>query len=77
MTDVKILGTGCAKCKMLDKRVRDICKKNGITADIEKVEDIDKIIEFGVMATPALVVNGEVKVVGRLPKPGEILNWLK
>jgi len=77
MAIVKILGTGCAKCKMLDKRVREICKKNGITADIEKVEDINRIIEFGVMATPALVVNGEVKATGRLPKENEIMSWLK
>jgi len=77
MADVKILGTGCAKCKMLDKRVREICQKNGITADIEKVEDINRIIEFGVIATPALVVNGEVKVTSRLPKENEIVSWLK
>ena len=77
MTDVKILGTGCAKCKMLDKRVRQICEKNEISADIEKVEDIDKIIDFGVISTPALVVDGEVKATGRIPKENEILKWLQ
>ncbi len=76
MTDVKILGTGCAKCKMLDKRVRQICEKNNIQAEIEKVEDIDRIIEFGVISTPALVVNGQVKATGRIPKEQEIMGWL-
>ena len=77
MTNVKILGTGCAKCKILDKRVRQICTKNGISADIEKVEDINKIIEFGVMSTPALVIDGEVKATGRIPKENEIIRWLQ
>ena len=77
MTEVKILGIGCAKCKKLDKFVRELCQKNGIAANIEKIEDINKIVEFGVMATPALVVNGEVKAAGRVPKEAEILKWLQ
>ena len=77
MVDVKILGTGCSKCKRLEKIVRSLCEKERIVASIEKVEDINKIIEYGVMATPGLVVNGEVKAAGRIPKEAEIISWLK
>ena len=77
MVDVKILGTGCSKCKRLEKIVRTLCQKEGIAASIEKVEDINKIIEYGVVATPGLVVDGEVKAAGRIPRDTEIISWLK
>ena len=76
MSEIKVLGTGCAKCKRLEKLVRAICQKANIDATIEKVEDINKIIEFGVVATPGLVVDGVVKATGRVPKEREILDWL-
>lgn len=76
MLEIKVLGTGCAKCKRLEKMVRAICQKANIDASIEKVEDINTIIEFGVVATPSLVVNGVVKVTGRVPKEDELLSLL-
>ena len=76
MKEIKVLGTGCAKCKRLEKMVKTICEKHNISASIEKIEVIDKIIEFGVMSTPGLVVDGVVKAAGRVPKESEILGWL-
>lgn len=75
--DVKILGTGCSKCKTLEKAVRDVIEKNSIEATVSKVEDIMEIMKYNVMTTPALVVNGEVKIKGRVPSADEILSVLK
>ena len=58
--DIKVLGSGCAKCKTLEKVTREAVEQLNLAATIEKVEDIQKIIEYGVMITPALVVDGEV-----------------
>lgn len=63
---IEILGVGCAKCKSLEKNVRQAVEELGIVADIRKVEDITEIMNYGVMATPALVVDGEVKSSGKL-----------
>ena len=63
---IEILGVGCAKCKSLEKNVRQAVGELGISADIIKVEDITEIMKSGVMATPALVVDGEVKSTGKL-----------
>jgi len=73
---IEILGTGCTKCKMLYEITQNAVKKAGIEAEIEKVEDITSIMNYGVMSTPALVVNGEVKTSGRLPSTDEILGFL-
>lgn len=73
---VEVLGTGCAKCHKLEETVRDLVKKNDIDAEVVKVEDIKVISGYGVFMTPALVVDGEVKVAGKLPKESEILKWL-
>lgn len=70
--EIKILGTGCPKCKSLDKVTRKVVEEAGLDANIEKVEDIMEIMKFGIIATPGLVVNGEVKVSGRLPSEKEI-----
>jgi len=70
--NIKVLGTGCPKCKTLEKATRDAVKEMGITAEIEKVEDIAKIINYGVMRTPALVINETVVVSGRIPSISEI-----
>jgi small redox-active disulfide protein 2 len=74
--ELKILGTGCKKCKQLEANTREAVAKLGIEANIEKVEDIQKIMEFGVMGTPALVVDGEVKISGKLAKAKEIEKYL-
>jgi small redox-active disulfide protein 2 len=65
--DLKILGTGCAKCKKLEEATKAAADELGVQYTIEKVTDIEKIMEFSVMSTPALVVNGQVKVTGRVP----------
>jgi len=72
MTKLQILGTGCAKCTKLSELTKEAADKSGIEYEIEKVSDIREIMKFGVMTTPALVVNGEVKVSGRVPNVEEI-----
>jgi len=70
--EIKILGTGCSKCKTLEKLTREVIEKNKITASVTKVEDIIEIMKYGVMSTPALVVDGEVVIKGRIPSAEEI-----
>jgi len=74
--DVKILGTGCPKCKTLEKVTREVIEENGIPAVVGKVEDIMEIMNYGVVSTPGLVVDGKVKVSGRLPSKEEIKKFL-
>ncbi len=74
--EIKILGTGCQKCKTLEKLTREVVEQNGIDASITKVEDIMEIMKYGVMATPALVVNGKVEIKGRVPSSDEIKQLL-
>lgn len=74
--EIKILGTGCAKCKSLERATRKAVAELGIEAGVEKVEDIMKIMGFGVMTTPALVVNNKVVASGRVPKISEIKELL-
>ena len=69
---IKILGTGCSKCKNLEKLTREVVERNGFTATITKVEDILAIMKYGVMATPALVVDEKVEIKGRVPSADEI-----
>jgi len=70
--EIKVLGTGCAKCKSLEKLTREVVAENRIEADIIKEEDIYKIMQFGVMSTPALVINQKVVLSGRLPSATEL-----
>jgi small redox-active disulfide protein 2 len=70
--EIKILGPGCPKCKTLDKLTREVVDKNGINATITKVEDIMEIMKYGVMSTPALVVDEKVVIKGRVPSADEI-----
>lgn len=74
--EIKILGTGCPKCKSLEKLTREVVDQNGIVATISKVEDIVEIMKYGVMTTPALVVNGKVEMKGRVPSTDEIKQLL-
>jgi small redox-active disulfide protein 2 len=75
--EIKILGPGCPKCKQTEKVVRDAVAESGIAADVEKVTDTMKIAGYGVFGTPAVVVNGEVKSVGKIPKKEDVLSWLR
>jgi len=72
MKKVQILGPGCPKCVELAKRAAEAAKTLGGDYDVEKVSDLSKIMAFGVLSTPALVVDGEVKVVGQVPSVEEI-----
>ena len=74
--NIKILGTGCPKCNSLEKLTRKALSETGIDAEIEKVEDIMEIMNYGIMKTPALVINGEVKIRGRLPSDKELKELL-
>jgi small redox-active disulfide protein 2 len=75
--EIKILGPGCAKCHQVEKMVREAVAETGVDAQIEKVSDIKDFARYGVFMTPALVVNGEVKAVGKVPRKDEILGWLR
>ncbi|MDF2556254.1 MAG: small redox-active disulfide protein 2 [Bacillales bacterium] len=74
---IKILGTGCTNCKKLEAYAREAVKELGIDATVEKVEDIQGIMSYGVMKTPALVVNEQVKIMGRIPSVEDIKQYLK
>ena len=74
---IKILGTGCAKCHRLEQLTREVVAELGITADFEHVTEMPKIMAYPVLSTPALVVDEAVKVAGRMPSKDEIAGWLK
>jgi small redox-active disulfide protein 2 len=74
--EIKVLGTGCTKCKSLEKVTREVVSQLQLDATVTKVEDIMEIMSFGVMTTPALVVDGKVVVKGRVPDSAELKNLL-
>jgi small redox-active disulfide protein 2 len=73
---IEILGTGCPKCKKLSELAAEAVKL-GVSAEITKVTDINKIIDYGVMVTPALVIDGDVKIAGKIPEKKEIKRWIE
>ena len=76
MKKIQILGTGCPKCNMLASVAKDAAEEMGIEYELEKVTEINDIMSFGVMVTPALVIDGEVKVTGKVPKTDKIKEML-
>ncbi|MGE0088928.1 MAG: thioredoxin family protein [Bacteroidales bacterium] len=74
--EIKVLGTGCPKCKTLEKLTQETVEKLGINAIVSKVEDIVDIMNYGVMRTPALVINGKVVLSGRIPSENELTEIL-
>jgi len=74
--EIKVLGTGCPNCITLEKRVQSAVKESGVIANITKIEDIEKIMEYDVMSTPALVIDEKVLVKGRVPSVEEIKELL-
>lgn len=76
MKSIKILGTGCPKCKQTTALVEEVVKETGVEATIEKVEDIMEIMKYNIMSTPAVVIDGEVAIKGRIPSRSEITKLL-
>lgn len=75
--NLKILGTGCPKCLKLEEMVKSIVNKLGLDAEVSHVYDINKILDYGVVMTPALVIDGKVRVSGKLPSESELIDILK
>ena len=75
--DIKVLGPGCAKCQQAEKVVKEAVAESSVNATVEKVTDIRKIAEYGVFGTPAVVVDGEVKCVGKVPSKQDVTKWIK
>jgi small redox-active disulfide protein 2 len=76
MKNIKVLGTGCANCKTTQKLVEEVAKEKGVEIELEKVEDIQAIMAYGVMSTPGVVVDGKVVHSGGIPSRDKIAAWL-
>jgi small redox-active disulfide protein 2 len=74
---VKVLGAGCAKCELLYRTVATVARENGLGIQLDKVTDINEFVKYGVMMTPALVIDGQLKASGKIPGKDEILGFLK
>ena len=75
--EIKVLGPGCVQCDRLEQELIQVMAETGITADVEHVRDIKEIGKYGVMGTPALIINGHVKSVGRVPPRNKLKEWLQ
>jgi small redox-active disulfide protein 2 len=73
---IEIFGPGCHRCQQVERAVKDAVAELGISAEVEKVKEIDKIVEAGIMQTPGIRINGKIKCSGRIPKPEEIKKWI-
>jgi len=74
--EIAVLGAGCTKCKTLYEQVKKVVEETKTVATLKKVEDITEIVQYGVMATPAVVINGTIVSQGKIPKDSEIEDWL-
>lgn len=74
--EIKVLGPGCPKCNQTEKIVKEAVAEAGVSADVEKVTDVMKIAGYGVLGTPAVVVDGEVKCVGKIPNKEDVKTWI-
>ncbi len=75
--NILVLGPGCPKCTEAEKIVKTVLQEAGIEASVEKISDFQEIAKLGVFSTPAVVIDGEIKCVGKVPGKNEILGWLK
>jgi len=74
--EIKVLGPGCAKCSKTEKLVQEVIKETGVDATVEKVSDMLQIASYGVFGTPSVIVDGEVKCTGKVPKKDDIKAWI-
>lgn len=75
MKDVKVLGTGCANCKNTVKLIEEVAREKGVEIALEKVEDIQKIMSYNIMATPGVVIDGQVVHAGGVPQRSKVESW--
>jgi small redox-active disulfide protein 2 len=75
--EIKVLGPGCPRCKTTEQTVKEALAESGVSAEVEKVTDMLKIASYGVFGTPAVIVDGEVKSVGKIPSKEEVKNWIE
>ncbi|MFH2123788.1 MAG: thioredoxin family protein [Pseudomonadota bacterium] len=75
--EIKVLGPGCAKCSEVEKLMQAVVDETGVAATIEKISDFQQIAQHGVFSTPAVVIDGQVKCVGKVPSKNEALEWMK
>ncbi|RLB15150.1 MAG: thioredoxin family protein [Deltaproteobacteria bacterium] len=74
--EIKVLGPGCAQCDRLEKELMEVMAETNTAADVEHIRDIKEIGKYGIMGTPALLINGEVKSVGSVPSRTKLIEWL-
>jgi len=77
MVKVKVLGPGCSKCKLLEQKLINLRSSDQLDFEVEKVTQLDEIMSYGILMTPGLVINGQVKSSGTIPKDEQIINWIK
>jgi len=75
--EIKILGPGCAKCNKTEKKVQEVITESGKEAVVEKITDMMQIASYGVFSTPSVIVDGQVKCSGKVPRKADILSWLE
>ena len=76
MLKITVFGPGCARCKEVEKRVRQVVEESGIQADLQSVSDIQAMAKAGILLTPGIALNGVIKASGRIPSESEIRNWI-
>lgn len=74
--EIKVLGPGCARCQQLEKTVKEVVKELGVNVKIEDIKDIKKIMEYPILSTPGLVINGKLVVSGRVPSKAEVTTFI-
>ncbi len=74
---IKVLGPGCPRCEEVYKRTAEVLQEMNLTADVEKVKDIKQIMEYKILATPGLIINGKVKSTGKIPAKSQIKQWIE
>jgi small redox-active disulfide protein 2 len=74
--EIKVLGPGCARCEQVENLIREVLTETGVEATVDKVKDFKQIASYGVFGTPAVVINGKVKCVGKIPKKEDIKTWI-